>query len=618
MQAEAWTARRLDSGDDKAGAKLGVSSTIDVHFDYSLLKARFDNFSVTATGPGEGNIEFIPAADDAATINDATKLGMYFFVRVWPCKTPCTPQATALGSKENAYPQFSASSFDGQQDQYAGPKFRVAWSQPGTYYVGLNGAWSGETCHNVVQSPVDGVHTAAYPQVDGVFQPVAIVVPFENGTTIPTPPGFAGPTFTLPAIKGDKRVALSKRNMTFFNGAHFYIPTMMPITGGLSQCGEGCVATAPAAVDLELPHGVTLDNASGVAQALPPGLKAATHHRVRCLCSVAHCAMSMPTGLLVADSIVGQTLDVGFRALDAAHLKADADDDSWFVASVKMAPRPDVKLPKAMSTGLTYGLSLSSWPSDPATGVTPLDTYRRLGLNTVSDHSWADPANRTGWAALGLKYGPEAGCPFSIPTPTVAAATAVNMSALCPGLSPTEEADEHTKYVNAAKFYATASVDDPSTSSGNDIGYNGCINKAAIAKFQAGVLASQPDVQFYDWEGWTDMEHWVRNVQASANAQAQKLPGESQADLAYRMAANWFDLMINATKAACPKTDTAMFGGYAADNKGCCSGSKLGIFSWEMLKARGAYSNPGWYSGQKNLRLLAAQVGHWDYRVFDP
>ena len=94
--------------------------------------------------------------------------------------------------------------------QFAGPKFRVAWTQPGTYYIGLNGAWStprlalwaprncswpprnihccnpygkivwaqiaflagpesrgrsGETCHNVVQSPADGVHTAAYPQV---------------------------------------------------------------------------------------------------------------------------------------------------------------------------------------------------------------------------------------------------------------------------------------------------------------------------------------------------------------------------------------------------------------------------------------------------------------------
>ncbi len=35
---------------------------------------------------------------------------------------------------------------------------------------------------------------------------------------------------------------------------------------------------------------------------------------------------------------------------------------------------------------------------------------------------------------------------------------------------------------------------------------------------------------------------------------------------------------INATIAASPDTKTALFGGWAADNKGCCSGSKLGIF----------------------------------------
>ena len=42
-------------------------------------------------------------------------------------------------------------------------------------------------------------------------------VPFENGTTIPTPPGFAGPTFNLPHIVGNRRVGLSKRNLTFFH-----------------------------------------------------------------------------------------------------------------------------------------------------------------------------------------------------------------------------------------------------------------------------------------------------------------------------------------------------------------------------------------------------------------
>ena len=74
------------------------------------------------------------------------------------------------------------------------------------------------------------------------------------------------------------------------------------------------------------------------------------------------------------------------------------------------------------------------------------------------------------------------------------------------------------------------------------------------------------------------------------------------------MAKSWLDEMMDATRTASPNTKTALFGGWAADNKGCCSGSKLGIFDWRALKAAGVYSNPGWYCGQKNLRLLATQV----------
>jgi hypothetical protein len=635
VKAEAWSARRLPQN-DTAGKKLGESSPLEVHFDYSLTAASFSNFSVTATGPGEGDVEFFPASDDAATIKLATQLGGYFFVRVWPCiestTNKCPPTATYPGgaathaeARSRGMPVFKADAFDGQQMQTAAPKFRVAWSQPGTYYFGLS-AWAGQTCHNVVQSPMDGVHTAAFPQISNVFQPVAIIVPFENGTTIPTPPGFQGPTFTLPKIVGNKRVALSKRNLTFFNGAHWYLPTELPISSAPSQCGVGCVAAAPAAVDIELPHGVTLDNASGFVHPLPMPSAASlhprgadadsrttkTHSRVRILCNESSCGTVLPLGVLLAPDVIGQTLQIGFRALDNEHLNqtgAGIDIDSWVHANARMVERPNARTPQFFSTGLTYGLSLATWPSDAASGVTPLDTYRRLGLNTVSDHAWHNKTNRTGWSALGMRYGPEAGCPFAIPTMSVAAANATNVSALCPGLTPDQVELEHEKIVAAARFYSTASVNDPTTGSGNDIGFDGCARKIALTKFQASVLqGSDPDVLYYDWEGWTDMEHWVKNVQNSENAQRQRLPGESQADLAYRLATSWLDDLIGATKAVSANTMTSMFGGWAADNKGCCSGSKLGIFDWRALRKHNVYSNPGWYSGQKNLRLLAKQV----------
>ena len=172
VKAEAWSGRRLEHN-DQAGKKLGESNTVDVHWDFRITAAKFSKFEVTATGPGEADVTFRPPAADAAMIDAATQLGGYYYVRVWPCGDKCPP--TLRGTDSGGEPQFSAAAFDGQQQQQKGPTFRRAWTQPGTYYYGLNGAWSGQTTHNVVQSPMDGVHTAAFPQVDGVFQPVAIM-----------------------------------------------------------------------------------------------------------------------------------------------------------------------------------------------------------------------------------------------------------------------------------------------------------------------------------------------------------------------------------------------------------------------------------------------------------
>ena len=64
---------------------------------------------------------------------------------------------------------------------------------------------------------------------------------------------------------------------------------------------------------------------------------------------------------------------------------------------------------------------------------------RRAG---ATRKTWSLPSNRTGWKEKGLLYGPEGGCPFSIPTMSVAAANSTNISSLCPGLSPSELAAE--------------------------------------------------------------------------------------------------------------------------------------------------------------------------------
>ena len=75
------------------------------------------------------------------------------------------------------------------------------------------------------------------------------------------------------------------------------------------------------------------------------------------------------------------------------------------------------------------------------------------------------------------------------------------------------------------------------------------------------------------------LPHWVANVQQSANAQRQQLPGESQAELAYRMARSWFDDLINATKKASPKTATAMIVWWLGQRQ---QGLLLWLQAWDM------------------------------------
>ena len=504
VHAEAWSDRRVP-GDSGAGKKLGSSAPITVHYDYTFTEGRYTNFSVTASGPGEGDICFFPSAEDASELHKALRHGELFFRRVWWTGNRTTDGGKTELNQTAGVPTFNPDAFDGQQYQYAAPRFRVAWTQPGTYYLGLR-AWSGSTMRNVVQSPVDGINTLVYPQVDGVFQPVAVVVPFENGSTVPIPAGFKGPTFHLPPIVGDKRVGLSKRNLTFFSGGHFYLPTMIPASAAPSQCGPDCVAAPPAAVDIDMPTGLRINTTVGPGSKLPtaPG-------RQRFRFPMA--GWDGGLGLLMDESLVGQTKSVGFRALDAAHVnKSSSNDlDSWFNVSVLFAPRPNYTLPSTqLSTGITYGAALGSWPTDTAAGISPLDTYRRLGMNTVSTalKSWVNATDRTGPEWDGLLYGPE-GSIFSPNSfaPDLSAAQSANMSSMCPGLDSSKAAAEQEKYVNAAKFHALADSNDPTTNAGYDVGYDGCLRHNEIAKWKETIAPWQADVLIYDVEGWTDMEH---------------------------------------------------------------------------------------------------------------
>jgi hypothetical protein len=200
---------------------------------------------------------------------------------------------------------------------------------------------------------------------------MALIVPFENGTKPKLPAGFAGPSHVLPPIVGDKRVALNKKNLTFFHGAHFYLPLSSPApSGGSLFPGEHWTSTV--AVDVDLPLGCEIVNSSARTKdtdksnvtALPGA--AAGRHRVRVTNHVGGwLGWQVGLGLLFSDrSIEGTTHTVSFRAHTAAGLTAtqamvSAEQQvgtaaGWVQASVAMVARPSFRLPATFSVSYSY------------------------------------------------------------------------------------------------------------------------------------------------------------------------------------------------------------------------------------------------------------------------
>ena len=675
-------------------------NTLAVYYDYSLCKVQFEPmFLVTDVGPGSITATVVPASPgDAETIHRQMQHGLFYYALY------SMPPPGPAGRNPDGSAAFDSGSM-GEQFQQRDPVLRLTFSQPGVYYLGLYGAFSGTPVHNVVWSPMDGVRTAPFPRVtaaasawrDGgeaseraarsrfaapapapqdYFQPMALVVPWDNGTLPTIAPGFRGQVHTLVPIPNNRRIPLTKASLTFFHGAHFYIPTNMPYISASSTS----ILTH---VDIAVPRGVVVCNATVVddgtrvfQRIMVPSRDAAS--------------ASISVGILFDETssslVLGKRYHVLFRAsartagggngsgtsnsIEANPSASSRGGGFWMNVSVLMAHRPNASkvFPKTLSTGLTFGADLTQWPGGTrrissvggtsvdggrhggsgggdgggsgrravSSGVSALDTYRRLGLNTVPASpamAWASKVDRVAdpqWD--GLQYGPlnsAYGTVQSLLTWSLARVKTANLTELCPPRSfvtgigrdagtnvtpykstdadPATNANEGTdneraKWLQAATFYQESGL--------VDLGYDGCLRETDLRAALDPISASQPDVVMYDIEGWPDRTAWINAVPLSANALRQRLNGgnESLTALAERMADSWFNDVVGGTRAVSPTTTTSMWAGWAMDNKGCCSGSKLGTFDWQALQKAKSWSFPEYYSTSKNLRLMTALV----------
>lgn len=162
------------------------------------------------------------------------------------------------------------------------------------------------------------------------------------------------------------------------------------------------------------------------------------------------------------------------------------------------------------------------------------------------------------------------------------------------GLSERQIAAELTLLSNALDFYnLTRHI---------DVAYDGFFVQKDLNTTAEVVGYTKPEYLFVDSESFTPWPVWLVSVGLSQNAARRRKPGESDADLAYRISKE-FMVAYNSTVRDASGGHTALgfFGAMASRHGG------IGSFPWSILQELGQLSQPGWY-GQHNRANLQQMV----------
>ena len=595
---EAWSDRN-DLGGPGKPELLAQSLPLKFHFDDLRFASglRFTNFTAREHAPGHVTISCLP--------NSETLYAMAEVITWFGYDLETNPP--------NGLPTFSIDErvADGSYSTrlVSPPSISVTLSSPGTYYIGMYGAFNGDEGGGNV--PHLGVKTLAFfpsgPTGYSTFQPFAIVVPYENGTQVPTPKGFTGPIHVTAPIPGDWRLPMHRASATVFDGGDLYLP----LVKGLTDPKVG-----PTNVELELPIGVSIRlpvefaNVSSVLSG--GGAVAKGFHRVRItntnhddwgyLNADVKLKINVAPGLLQGNGPC--TYSGGrVRAFTGAANQARSDNwQSWTLIVAPLVPVP--ALPKRLTTGFC-------WAGSAEFGTTPEEfgMWRKLGFNVIPAAGVSvapffpgskvapgvfSAANRTGPAWAGMRYGMITNGMevFHWLSLSPAAAQAVNLSAY--GVPEHEVAAERAQLVAAAYFKLKTKL--------MDVSYDGWFYKRNVAAVAALVKYSRPNFLSFDVETMPPFESWAKVAAHSPNFLARMKPGETRSARCLRIAQGWMGGVISAARAEMPTLQPAMYTAHAIYDSG------FQLTSWPMLASLGFSTEPSFYDKMNSLDRLAAST----------
>ena len=477
--------------------------------------------------------------------------------------------------------------------------------------------------------------------------PMALVIPYLNGSRPSLPAGFAGSVHTVAALKTPHQFCIIAPHVTAFAGSQLKIPTCRPlgVSSGYLQPRFASVlapswltvlgktnATDPTYTEMAVnqtftvPAGHGPDAGNGEArllQVFDGGGRWEIYNdfvRFYVTFSEAHAGKTIAFHVLLHDTL--------------EELEVARSNFLWQEMSMELVATPDLRsqlgLDKTkLMTALVWtdiGLFLNG--STPDGSYSSLETFARLGFNTIpgivnrcpgcdwrSVNPWdtplpawahppapladefAYPDNRTaakGWS--GLQYGPM----MSGFGRMYAMAKTPQNASLLPRPFVLDEETEMKKWKNAVDFQNALHGGQNMV----DLAYDGALVRADIADFCNAVNATRPEWIFVDDEGFPTSWQYAQYGHLSANAAARRLPNESDFDLAYRMVKEflqmWSECLADMPSASGART---MIGYYDT------------TFDPGQFQPEGFVAMPSEYDIQKDTRQFGKSIQEYRRRM---
>jgi hypothetical protein len=555
---------------------LGNSSAVEINYDWSAFRAQ--RLGVQATELRTGTVELRGIALNAS-LPSAEHWTFWSY-----SQCPSCPRA---GPSDKA-PHFKSANINSQlQATGANGSVVVALSVPGIYYWAVSGSRDGPG----VVSSAGGTGSPGCEGCVPYTTPLALIFPGPDGLpgndTLPA--GFTGKTMTLqPLATTPYQLCLVTFNVTVFSGAKLYLP----LCAGTDANGASKVALAAMKyASVRHPAWMTVfftgspSNSSAAYDGSRATISADSDDGAMVVTTAPLIAINqlldfthLPVWVQFSDPPTSSTFELQVTMHESsspppAAGAAPSASSAWQPLTATAVDTPTVPLPTKLLTSVTWAYD-DMLLTTPDGELSMVGTYAQLGFNTVPFLStqaylpdpvfgpppallW--PGNRTAgpWQQPALKFGPQSSYWSTYFTYSTGQRGAPNTTVLSSmGVTAAEMPAEIAKWERAINFSR-------SSSGMPDIAYDGALLTHDFQQFCDMAAFAKPDYVFADDEAWGDAwQKWHKEqyVLKSPNALLQRLPGESDENLAFRMLVQMLSGWVSCLPKVSPKTQPMWYG----------------------------------------------------------